>query len=158
MAKAKEADKGAPKRIENRRARFDYAIEDTLEAGVMLVGSEVKSIFNGKANLTDAYCQVKESEMWLLNLDVEPYDKASNFQHERRRDRKLLLHRKEIDTLARKVQEKGFALLPLALYFKNGKVKVLIGLGRGKAQYDKRHAIAKDETRREQERLRSGKL
>ena len=159
MAKKVEPKKqDGPKRVDNRRARYDYAIEEALEAGVSLLGSEVKSLFQGKANLTDSYCLVKGGEMWLMNLDIEPYDKASVFQHERRRDRKLLLHRKEIEVLARKVQEKGFALIPLAMYFKNGKVKVEIGLGRGKASYDKRDAIAKNETRREQERLRSGRL
>ena len=157
MAKNKKNDKEsqAPKSIQNRKARFDYAIEDTVEAGVVLLGTEVKSLYQGKGNLTDAFCQVVRGEMWLINMDIEPYDKATHFQHERRRDRKLLLHKKQIDTLARKAQEKGFTLVPLASYFKNGRVKLEVGLGRGKAMYDKRHQLAKDETRREVERLRA---
>lgn len=158
MAK-KGTSKGgeAPRSIQNRRARYDYSIQETVEAGVVLQGSEVKSIFLGQAHLTDAYCRVSNGEMWLMNMDVEPYDKASVFAHERRRDRKLLLHRKEIETLDRKLREKGLTLVPLAAYFKNGKVKVELGLGRGKAAYDKRDKISKDDARREVERARSGR-
>jgi SsrA-binding protein len=96
--------------------------------------------------------------MWLINLDIEPYEKASVFQHERRRDRKLLMHRAQIETYARKAQEKGLALIPLAVYFKNGRAKVEVGLGRGKAEYDKREQIASKEARREMDRIRAGKL
>jgi len=122
-----------------------------------LVGSEVKSIFLGRANLTDAYCKVINGQMFLLNLDVDPYDKGvAAFLPDRRRDRRLLMHRKEIDTLERKAQEKGFTLVPLSMYFNSrGKVKVQIGLGKGKAQYDKRDKIAKDDERREMDRARS---
>jgi SsrA-binding protein len=158
MAK-KGADKKneGPRSIQNRKARFDYRIEDTLEAGIELVGSEVKSIFLGRANLTDAYCKVINGQMFLLNLDVDPYDKGvAAFLPDRRRDRRLLMHRKEIDTLERKAQEKGFTLVPLSMYFNSrGKVKVQIGLGKGKAQYDKRDKIAKDDERREMDRARS---
>lgn len=147
----------APRSIQNRRARYDYSIQETIEAGIVLQGSEVKSIFLGRAHLTDAYCRVQGGEMWLYNMDVEPYEKASVFAHERRRDRKLLLHRKQIEVLDRKSMEKGLALIPLAVYFKNGKVKVEIGLGKGKALYDKRDKIAKDDARREVDRVRSGK-
>lgn len=125
---------------------------------MVLLGSEVKSLYLGKANLTDAFCRVIRGEMWLINFDIEPYDKATHFQHERRRDRKLLLHRKQIDVFERKAQEKGFALVPLAVYFKEGRAKVEIGLGRGKSYHDKREKLAKDETRREVERLRSLKI
>jgi SsrA-binding protein len=142
--------------IQNRRARYDYQILETYEAGVALVGSEVKSIFLGRAHLTDAYCQIVNGEAYLMNVDVEPYEQASVFGHERRRDRKLLLHRKEIDTLARKSQEKGLAIVPTRLYFKNGRVKAEIALGRGKAEYDKRDQIAKNEERREADRIRKG--
>ena len=145
----------APRSIQNRRARFDYNILESHEAGLVLLGSEVKSLYLGKGHLTDAYCLVVKGELFLLSADIEPYDKASVFQHERRRDRKLLMHRKEIETLDRKSMEKGLALIPLALYFKNGRVKVEIGLGRGKAHYDKRDKIAKEDTRREVERARS---
>ena len=155
---AKKAEKkasGAPRSIQNRRARYDYAILESTEAGIVLVGSEVKSLFNGLGHLTDAYCRILNGEMFLLNADIEPYDKASVFQHERRRDRKLLMHRKEINVFERKSLEKGLALIPLAIYFKNGKVKVEVGLGRGKAEYDKRGKIAQQDERREVERARS---
>lgn len=156
MAK-KDEKKGsvAPRSIQNRRARFDYNILESHEAGVSLVGSEVKSLFLGKGHLTDSFCRVVDGELFLMNADIEPYEKASVFQHERRRDRKLLMHRKEINTLERKSLEKGLALIPLALYFKNGRVKVEVGLGRGKAQYDKREKIAQADERKEVERARS---
>lgn len=147
-----------PKRIDNRRARFDYAIEESTEAGLVLLGSEVKSLFLGKAALSDSYCQVINGELWLRNMDIEPYEKASVFQHERRRDRKLLMHRKQINEFERKAKEKGFSIIPLAVYFKNGRVKAEIGLGRGKAEYDKRKTIADKDTRREVERARQGKF
>lgn len=156
MAKKKDVPSG-PARIHNRRARFDYEILDTVEAGLVLVGSEVKSVYKGRANLTDAYAKVANGEMWLVNMDIEPYEHSAHFAPDRRRDRKLLLHRREIDTLARRTQEKGLTLIPLALYFKNGKAKVEIGLGRGKRQYDKRESIAKKETQRETERIRGMK-
>jgi len=160
MAKKKADNKKggeAPRSIQNRRARYDYAIEESHEAGVVLQGSEVKSVFQGRAHLTDAYCRVLNGELWLFNADIEPYEQASVFQHERRRDRKLLMHRREINVLDRKSLEKGFTLIPLAMYFKNGKVKVEVGLGRGKAEYDKRAKIAKDDARREVDRVRSGR-
>lgn len=161
MAKkgAKKENEG-PKSIQNRRARYDYHIEDTYEAGVELVGSEVKSIFLGRANLTDAYCRVIKGQLFLINLDIDPYDKGvAAFLPDRRRDRRLLMHRKEINLLERKAQEKGFSLLPLSMYFNSrGKVKVQIGLGKGKALYDKRDKIAKDDERREMDRARSLKF
>lgn len=155
------AKKGAPKEnkapatIQNRRARFDYHFVESHEAGIELVGSEVKSIYLGRAHLTDAYCRVIDGQLFILNLDVEPYDKAAHFQPERRRDRRLLMHRREIDTLERKSLEKGLTLIPSKLYFKNGRVKVEVALAKGKAQYDKREKVAKDEERREVERARS---
>lgn len=158
MARKQDKKGGsAPARISNRRARYDYHIEDSSEAGIVLVGSEVKSIYLGRAHLTDSYCRVQNGELWLVNMDVEPYEKASVFSHERRRDRKLLMHRREIEVLDRKTMEKGFALVPLAVYFKDGRVKVEVGLAKGKAAYDKRDKVAKDDERREVERARSGK-
>ncbi len=148
----------APRSIQNRRARYDYNILESHEAGVSLLGSEVKSLYLGKGHLTDAFCRVLNGEIFLINADIEPYEKANVFQHERRRDRKLLMHRKEINTLERKSLEKGLALIPLALYFKNGRVKVEVGLGRGKALYDKRDKIAHDDERREVARIRANKL
>jgi SsrA-binding protein len=161
MAKAgkKGKDGVAPKSIQNRKARYDYAIQDTYEAGLILSGTEVKSLYQGKGNLTDAFCRVMKEELWILNLDIEPYDKASVFGHERRRDRKLLMHRKEIATLERKQMEKGLSIIPLSVYFNDrGKAKVQIALARGKSNYDKRDSIAKDDTRREIDRMRSEKL
>jgi len=161
MAK-KGADKKneGPRAINNRRARFDYHIEDSFEAGIALAGAEVKSIFLGRANLTDAYCKVHHGELWIYNMDIDPYDHATAaFLPARRRDRKLLMHRKQIETLDRKSMEKGFTLIPLRAYFNaRGKVKIEVGLGRGKAQYDKRDKIAKDDERRELERVRSMKF
>lgn len=158
MAKKGKESK-APRSIQNRKARHDYAIEETVEAGIVLQGSEVKSLYKGNAHLNDAYCRVQGGEMWLYNLDIEPYEQASVFAHERRRDRKLLLNRREIDVLDRKVMEKGLALIPLAVYFNDkGRVKVEVGLGRGRAMYDKREKIAKADERREIERARSEKF
>lgn len=159
MAK-KDAAKKEPKEprsIDNRRARHDYEFIETHEAGVALVGSEVKSIFLGRVNLTDAFCKIESGELWLVNLDVEPYSHASAFQPNRRRDRKLLMHRREIDLLSRKVREKGFTLLPSRIYFKGGRVKVQVALAKGKREYDKRQQIAEKEKRLEIERLRSSR-
>lgn len=141
-----------PKSIQNRRARFDYEITQTYEAGIVLVGSEVKSLYLGQANLTDGYCRVKNGELWLIQLDIEPYSHSSNFQPDRRRDRKLLMHKKEISLLERRALEKGFSIIPTAIYFKNGKAKVEVALARGKSKGDKREKIAKDEARRDVER------
>lgn len=154
MAKGSPQKKPGPASIQNRRARHDYDILETLEAGIALVGSEVKSLYLGRAHLTDAYCQVVDDELWLIGADVEPYTHSTYFAHDRRRNRKLLAHRHEIEALRRKVQEKGLTLIPLAVYFKNGKVKVEVGVARGKRQYDKRRQIAEKETRREIERSR----
>lgn len=144
------------KSIQNRKARYDYELLDKYEAGVALVGSEVKSIWVGRANLTDAYVEVSGGEMWLVSLDIETYEHTTHSAPDRRRKRKLLLHKKEIETIQRKSQEKGLTIVPTALYFKNGKVKAEIALARGKKEYDKRHQIAKDETRREMDRVRKG--
>lgn len=147
----------SPATILNRKARYDYEILQTWEAGMVLVGSEVKSLYLGRANLTDAYCQVQGGELWLIGLDIEPYDKAVHFAHERRRNRKLLLHRKEIELVGRRATAKGLAIVPLKIYFSNGKAKVEIALARGKRQYDKREKIAAKETRREAERSLGGR-
>jgi SsrA-binding protein len=148
---AEQASRG-PAQINNRRARYDYEILDSVEAGVVLAGSEVKSVFAGRASLTDAYCEVLEGEMWLMACDIEPYAFTSAWPPERRRDRKLLLHRREIDLIGRRAQEKGLTLVPLRIYFKNGRAKVEVALARGKRQYDKRRAIGERETRREIDR------
>lgn len=155
MAKQKPAAQSGPASVNNRKARYDYEVLESHEAGLVLVGSEAKSLFIGRANLTDAYCQIKEGELWLYELDIEPYVHASAFTPERRRERKLLMHRKEIDLLERRAQEKGFAIIPLRIYFKNGRAKVEVGLCRGKRQYEKRDQIAAKETRREIEQARA---
>jgi SsrA-binding protein len=160
MAKKGSAKKEstAPRSIQNRKARYDFAISDTEEAGIALVGSEVKSLYLGRGHLNDAFCRVINGELFLINMDIEPYEKSGVFGHERRRDRKLLMHRKQIETLDRKSMEKGFTLVPLSVYFNDkGRVKVQVGLGRGKADYDKRDKIAKDDARREVDRAKSGK-
>ena len=132
----------------NKRARHDYHILDTWEAGIVLTGSEVKSLRNGKANISDAYGIVKDGEVHLLNLHISPYEQASYFNHEPTRTRKLLLHRREIRKMIGSVERQGLTLVPLELYFKRGKAKVAVGLGRGKKLYDKRA----DEKRRDDER------
>jgi len=159
MAKNKSSAKesSGPKVLVNRRARYDYEFLSTYEAGIALVGSEVKSVFLGRVNMTDAYAKIQDDELWLVSLDIEPYSHAGPWQPDRRRDRKLLMHRKEIDLLQRRSQEKGLALVPTQIYFKNGRVKVEIALARGKRQYDKRQAVAQKEERREMERARGMK-
>ena len=131
----------------NRRARFEYEILDTWEAGLVLVGPEVKALRAGKANLSDAYAMVRRGEEYLVNAHISPYDKAGRDNPDPRRERKLLLHRREIGKLQGQVAEKGLTLVPLSLYFKDGRAKVEIALARGKRRYDKRESIK----RREQE-------
>jgi SsrA-binding protein len=137
----------------NKKARFNYEIEDTFEAGIVLLGSEVKSLRNGKANLIDAYGRVRGGELFLLEANISPYEQSNRENHEPRRERKLLMHKGEIKRLIGKVTEKGFSLIPLKLYFKDGRVKVEMALARGKKSYDKRDAIRKKDQRRELERL-----
>lgn len=139
--------------IVNRRARFDYAFEETLETGIVLVGSEVKSIFNGLVNLTDSFCKIENGELWMYEADIAPYEKSSVFAPDRRRKRKLLAHKKQIETFERKSLAKGFSIIPSKVYFNaRGKVKVEVALGRGKKQYDKRAQIQEREQRRELDR------
>jgi SsrA-binding protein len=136
----------------NRRARHDYQILDTWEAGIVLTGSEVKSLREGKANISDAYGIVNNGEVHLLNLHISPYEKASHFNHEPTRTRKLLLHRREIRKMIGAVERQGLTLVPLELYFKKGMVKVALGLGRGKKLYDKRADEKKRDDDREMQR------
>ena len=139
----------------NRRARHDYFIDETYEAGIVLVGSEVKSLRAGKANLKDSYARVDRGEVWLFNTHISPYDPASQFGHDPTRKRKLLLHSREIEKLTGKTKERGYSLIPLRLYFKKGKAKLEIALARGKKQYDKRAAIKEKEAKREMDRARA---
>jgi SsrA-binding protein len=133
----------------NRRARFDYDIEDTLEAGISLVGSEVKSMRAGKIDVTDAYVSVDNGEAWLKQMYVAPFEQASAFPHEPRRSRKLLLHARQIEEIDQALARGGNTAVPLRLYFKQGRVKVEIGIGKGKKKFDKRADIAKKEAERE---------
>ncbi len=137
----------------NRKARHDYLIKDTFEAGLVLTGSEIKSIRAGQVNLRDSYAAVRDNELWLLNTHIAPYKQASHENHEPRRDRKLLMHRREINRLIVKLQEKGFTLVALKLYLKNGRAKIELGLGRGKQAYDKRQAMRERDDRRQVARI-----
>jgi SsrA-binding protein len=135
---------------ENRKARHDYFIEDTLEAGLVLMGTEIKSIRAGRVNLQDAYARIEGDEAWVYNLHVSPYSQAGGyFNHEPLRKRKLLLHRSEIRNLAMKTQAKGLTIVPLKLYIKGNKAKILLGLAKGKREYDKRDAIAERDAKLE---------
>jgi SsrA-binding protein len=136
----------------NRKAYHNYHIEESFEVGIVLKGSEIKSIRSGKVNLSDAYAKPENGELWLYNSHIASYDAASYNTHEPIRPRKLLLHRKEIDTLASKVVQKGLTLVPLKLYIKHGVAKVELGVARGKKVYDKREAIARRDADREVER------
>jgi SsrA-binding protein len=136
---------------QNKKARHDYHIDDTLEAGLVLVGTEVKSLREGRASLVDGFAEIDDGEAWLHNVHIPEYTQGTWTNHSARRKRKLLLHRTEIDKLQRKVSEKGFTLVPLALYFKDGRAKVEIGVARGKKAYDKRHAIAERTANREKQ-------
>jgi SsrA-binding protein len=136
----------------NRRARHDYHIEDTIEAGLVLTGTEVKSLRAGRASLTEAFAQISGDELWLHGLHIPEYAQGTWTNHDPRRTRKLLLHRKEIDRLASQVAERGFTIVPLSLYFSGGKAKVELALARGKRTYDKRHDLARRDAAREVDR------
>jgi SsrA-binding protein len=136
----------------NRRARHEFHIEETLEAGIVLLGSEIKALREGKANLKDSYGRIEGDEVWLWNAHISPYAPASQFGHEPTRTRKLLLHREEISRLTGKVKERGLTLVPLRLYFKRGRAKVELALARGKKHHDKRDAIRERDVRREIDR------
>ena len=135
--------------INNRKAKFDYEIVDTIEAGIALKGTEIKSIRNGNANLKDSYAIVRNGEVFLLNMFVSEYKEGNQFNHDETRTRKLLLHKKEILKLHDKIRLEGFTLVPLKLYFKEDHAKILLGIARGKKQYDKRESIKKRDSMRE---------
>ncbi len=136
----------------NRRARHDYEIVDRFEAGMVLLGSEVKSLRQGNANLKDSFAHVKDGEVWLVGAYIAPYSFSRGGGHDPERTRKLLLHRREIDRIAGQLAERGFTLVPLSIYFKDGKAKVELGLARGRRTVDKRRALREREQRREMER------
>jgi SsrA-binding protein len=137
---------------DNRRARHEYHLLERVEAGLALTGSEVKSLRGGQATLQRAYADVRDGELWLVGVHIPPYEQASVEPHDPDRDRKLLLHRRQIDQLSSKVAERGLTLVPTRLYFKDGRVKVELALARGKELRDKRHDIAERETKRRIER------
>ena len=141
--------------ISNRKARYDYFVLDTYECGIVLKGPEVKSIRNGRANLQDGYARIDDGEVWLFGMHVSPYE-FSRGDLDPVRPRKLLLHHKQIDELARATEERGITLVPLSVYFKDGRAKVELAIARGKARYDKRQAIAKREAQRETQRALKG--
>lgn len=140
--------------VTNRKARFEYHIDESLEAGLVLTGTEVKSLRAGRANLQDAYCAVVDGEMLLLQCHISPYEFGNRQNHDPLRPRKLLMHAREISRWATEVQQKGCTIIPLRLYFKNGKAKLEIGLARGKKLYDKRVDIAERDTKRRLDRVR----
>jgi len=136
----------------NRKAKHDYFIEETFEAGIALTGTEVKSIRNGKVNLKDSYASVENGELFVFNMHISPYEQGNIYNHDPLRPRKLLMHRRQINRLFGITREKGFTIIPLKLYLKYGRVKMELALAKGKKQYDKRQAIAAKTARREAER------
>lgn len=150
MAKNKAEKRPGVKSVcRNRRASRDYHIEDTLEAGLVLVGTEVKSLRQGKADLSDSYAAFEGNELFLIGSHIASYERASHFNHDPRRPRKLLIQRRVIDKLGIKIKERGFTVVPLEIYFKNGIAKVLLAIAKGRKQYDNRDLIRKKEERRE---------
>ena len=153
-SEAKQRDRdGYDLIVDNRKARHDFFIEETLECGLALTGTEVKSLRAHRANLRDSYARIKDGEAFLHGVHISAYAPAGQFSHPETRPRKLLMHRREIDRLWGRVRERGYSLVPLKLYFKDGRAKVELGLAKGKKMYDKRESIARKTTRREIERM-----
>lgn len=138
--------------IINRKAKFEYEILDKFEAGIVLTGTEIKSVRNGNANIKDSYAIIKNGEVFLLNMFISEYKEGNIFNHEETRDRKLLLHKKEIKKISQMIEVQGLTIVPLKLYFKDNKLKVLIGICRGKKNYDKRESIKERDIKRDVER------
>lgn len=145
----KKSEEGIKLIAQNKKARFEYHIDSTLEAGMVLRGSEVKSLRDGRASLSDSYAIIKGNECFLIGVHIAPYPPATYLNHEPKRTRKLLLHAREIEKLLGKLKQRGFTLIPTKLYFKKGKAKVELGLCQGKKKYDKRESIKKREIKRE---------
>lgn len=135
--------------IKNRKALYDYTITDTYEAGIVLTGTEIKSIREGKANLKDSYAIIKKGECFILGMHISQYDAGNRFNHDETRTRKLLLHKKEILKIRDKIDMEGYTLVPIKLYFSKNRAKLLIGVGKGKKVYDKREALKKKDMNRE---------
>jgi SsrA-binding protein len=142
----------------NRKAHHDYSIEETYEAGIALTGTEIKSIRAGRVNLRDSYAQVKDGELWLQNAHISPYEHGNRANHDPKRPRRLLMHKREILRLQASVQERGYTLIPLRIYLKNNRAKVEVGLARGKKLYDKRASIAQRDSDRAMRRALKGRL
>ena len=143
--------------IKNKKATFDYFIEEEIECGIVLKGSEIKSIREGLANLKDCYAIIRNGEVLLLNMYIAKYNNASIFNHEERRTRKLLLHKREILKLKDKIEISGYTLVPIKLYFKGNKAKILLGVGKGKKNYDKRESIKERDIKRDiEKRMKQG--
>ena len=138
--------------IKNKKANFDYFIEDTYECGIVLTGTEIKSIRKGSANLKDSYARVKNGEVYLTNMFISIYEEGNIFNHDERRERKLLLHKKEIYKIRDKVEKEGYSLVPVKLYIKEGKAKILLGIAKGKKLYDKRQSLKEKDIKRELEK------
>lgn len=135
--------------VKNKKASFNYFIEDEYEAGIALVGTEIKSVKKGSVNITDSYVRIKNNEAYIINLFIDKYDEGSIFNHEPTRERKLLLHKKEIKKLSSLCTKEGYTLIPLKIYLKNGKAKILVGVAKGKKNYDKRETIKSKDLERE---------
>lgn len=136
----------------NRKANFDYTIEDTIEAGVVLQGTEIKSIRAGKVQLKEAFVQIRNNEAWIVNMHISHYDQGNRYNHDPTRSRKLLLHRKQIDQLLGKIKQQGYSIVPIQIHLKNGFAKVLIGVGKGKKDYDRREDLKRKEAKRDMAR------
>ena len=136
-------------KIKNKKAYFDYFIEDTYEAGIVLTGTEIKSIRKGSANLKDSYARIKNGEVFLTNMFISTYEEGNRFNHDERRERKLLLNKKEIFKIRDKIEKEGYSLVPVKLYLKNGKAKLEIGIAKGKKTYDKRQSLKEKDIKRE---------
>ena len=139
--------------IKNRKAYFDYYIEKEIEAGIVLTGTEIKSIRKGSANLKDSYAKIKNNEVYLINMFIAKYDEGNRYNHEETRTRKLLLNKKEINNIKIKIEQEGYTLIPLELYFKNNYAKIKLGICKGKHTYDKRKTIKERELKREAQNL-----
>lgn len=157
MAKDKEVARGARTVATNRKARHEYFIEETYEAGIVLTGTEIKSVRAGRVSLQEGFVLVKNGEAWLLNVNIAQYEQGNRFNHDERRDRKLLLNRREINALHEAATRRGYTIVPLRVYINDrGRAKIEIGVGRGKQQHDKRDTIAKRDTERDLRRVLKG--
>lgn len=140
--------------IKNKKANFDYYIEETIECGIELKGTEIKSLRKGSGDLRDTFALIRNGEVYLINMYIAKYEEGNQFNHQERRTRKLLLHKREIRKLKEKIEREGYSLVPVKAYFVNNKVKILLGVGKGKKMYDKRETIKERDLKRESQRMR----